>query len=118
MKKTLFTLTVEEGESGEITVNSLQNLSGQDLDLLIEQLSIARMQTLPPVPEDPSESPNADPHIEPFLKWAAGGTPEQGQVLGIRHSGLGWLWFRPPHGFAHALSRELDATSHQKPLGH
>lgn len=117
-KKTLFTVSLVEEESGDITVNSEQDLDGADLDFLIQRLAIARMQLQPPVPEEPQIETGVEPHVEPFLKWAAGSTPEHGPVLAIRHSGLGWVWLRPSPGFATALQTALNETPHQKPTAH
>lgn len=117
MKK-LLTVTLCEEDNGDITVNSEQDLTGEDLDFLIERLSIARMHTRPPVPEEDPLPTAGEPHVEPFLKWAAGSSPEQGHVLAIRHSGLGWVWFRPPAGFANALKDALDQAEHHQPRGH
>ncbi|MCK1322172.1 hypothetical protein IVA94_14975 [Bradyrhizobium sp. 156] len=81
-------------------------IDAHDLSGLIDHLMRIRAGLLDEVPKE------LDPHIriqavaDPI--WRAPNEPGPvGKRLGLRHPGLGWLWFEFPQAEADAIARHL-----------
>jgi hypothetical protein len=88
-------------------------LEAADLDALIENLAVLRATMRPEVPTAPSRTHQYVIEIDPC--WHAEKHPlNDGAVMFLRHSGLGWAGFAlPSESLAklhHALTRHLEAS--------
>ncbi|MFE1600580.1 hypothetical protein [Methylobacterium sp. ID0610] len=82
-------MTIPQGRSEEATIVFH---GAEDLDRLIQMVSVLRAQMTPPVPETPRDSDIPMSTTPPV--WAALGTRTDGKrPLLLRHPGLGWVGF-------------------------
>lgn len=84
-----------------------------DLDALIEHLGVLRAMMRPEVPHEPLRTHQYVIEIDPC--WHTEKHPlNDGAMLFLRHSGLGWAGFALPTGslvkLHHALKQHLEAS--------
>ena len=87
-------------------------LEVEDVDAVIEHLSLIRAAMRPEVPQEPSRTHQYVIEIDPC--WHAQQPPlYDGAVLFLRHAGLGWAGFAlPTHSLAklsETLSKHVEA---------
>lgn len=96
-------ITVPQGTAEEATIVFD---SVDDLDRLIQMISVLRAQMHPPIPETPRDAEVSMNTLPPI--WAALAKRKNGKrPLLIRHPGLGWIGFLLDDESAAALAASL-----------
>lgn len=104
-----------EGAADRLTVRmdvpeASMTLNATDVTNMMNALANVRATMLPEIPADPPQRQEfqaiASPRFYAMPNHVLGGIN-----LGLRHPGLGWIWFFLPHADAQSLSAYMDKNN-------